>query len=79
MAALIVCGHVAMPAAQAVPTKTITFYNNSPDQTLFPVIQAPIQNGADVRDLWLQAQFQVADVKTQVFNTTLLYKIYVNR
>ena len=36
-------------------------------------------NGANVRDLWLQAQFNVANVTTQVFNTTLLYRIYVNR
>ena len=65
--------------AQTVPTKTITFHNNSPDHTLYPVIQAPIQNGLDVRDLWLQAQFQVGDVTTQIFNTTLLYRIFVNR
>ena len=76
---LLMGGVVAVAAAQTVPTKTITFYNNSADRTLFPVIQAPIMNGADVRDLWLQAQFQVTNVSTQIFNTTLLYKIYVNR
>ena len=76
---LLMGGVVAMAAAQTVPTKTITFYNNSADRTLYPVIQAPIMNGADVRDLWLQAQFQVTNVSTQIFNTTLLYKIYVNR
>jgi hypothetical protein len=67
--------------AQTVPTKTITMYNNSVAQTLYPVIQAPIINGpsASVHDLWLQAQFNVADVNTQIFNTTVLYKIYVNR
>jgi hypothetical protein len=72
-------GGMAAASAQAVPTKTITFYNNSTDRTLYPVIQAPIQNGANVRDLWLQAQFQVSDVTTQIFNTTLLYRIFVNR
>ena len=66
-------------AAQTVPTKTITFHNNSSDHTLYPVIQAPIQSGDGVRDLWLQAQFQVGNVATQVFNTTLLYRIFVNR
>ena len=29
--------------------------------------------------LWLQAQFNVGDVTTQIFNTTLLYRIFVNR
>ena len=76
---LLVVGAAGAARAQAVPTKTITFYNNSTDRTLYPVIQAPIQNGANVRDLWLQAQFQVSDVTTQVFNTTLLYRIFVNR
>ena len=69
----------AATVAQTVPTKTITFHNNSPDHTLYPVLQAPIMSGADVRDLWLQAQFQVSDVKKQIFNTTLLYRIFVNR
>lgn len=75
---LFLLGGAAGAGAQ-VPTKTITFYNNSSDRTLYPVIQAPIMSGAKVRDLWLQAQFDVADVSTQVFNTTQLYKIYVNR
>ena len=76
---LLILAGTAATVAQTVPTKTITFYNNSPDHTLYPVIQAPIQNGKDVRDLWLQAQFQVGDVTTQIFNTTLLYRIFVNR
>lgn len=79
MALFLVLGGAAVASAQAVPTKTITFYNNSSDRTLYPVIQAPIMNGANVRDLWLQAQFNVADVTTQIFNTTQLYKIFVNR
>ena len=69
--------------AQPVPTKTITFYNNSASQTIYPVIQAPIfkapPGASPVHDLWLQAQFDVPDPATQIFNTTLLYKIYVNR
>ncbi len=76
---LLLLGGVAAASAQTVPTKTITFYNNSAGRTLYPVIQAPIINGDNVRDLWMQAQFQVADVKSQDFNTTRLYKIYVNR
>ena len=76
---LLLIGGAAGASAQTVPTKTITFYNNSTDHTLYPVIQAPIMNGKDVRDLWLQAQFQVDNVRTQDFNTTLLYRIYVNR
>src|SRR5829696_6471567 len=71
--------------AQTVPTKTITFVNNSSNHTFYPVIEAPIRltppgpGVAPVKDLWLQAQFNVQDVATQVFNTTLLYRIYVNR
>jgi hypothetical protein len=76
---LLVLGGADTATGQSVPTKTITFHNNSPDHTLYPVIQAPIMNGANVRDLWLQAQFQVPDVRTQIFNTTLLYRIFVNR
>ena len=75
---LLLFGGVAAASAQTVPTKTITLYNNSPDHTLYPVIQAPIMSGENVRDLWLQAQFQVADVNSQIFNTTLLYRIFVN-
>ena len=76
---LLLIGGAAAASAQTVPTKTITFYNNSPDHTLYPVIQAPIMSGENVRDLWLQAQFQVDNVRTQIFNTTLLYRIFVNR
>ena len=76
---LLILTSAVTASAQSVPTKTITFYNNSTDRTLYPVIQAPIMSGKDVRDLWLQAQFRVADVTTQIFNTSLLYKIFVNR
>lgn len=77
----ILLGCATSVQAQTVPTKTITFYNNSAAQTLYPVIQAPIINGpnATVHDLWMQAFFDVQDVNTQIFNTTYLYKIYVNR
>jgi hypothetical protein len=50
---LVVLGGAGTATGQSVPTKTITFHNNSPDHTLYPVIQAPIMNGAKVRDLWL--------------------------
>lgn len=68
-------------AAQTVPTKTISFYNNSDTETIYPVIQAPIMKGltAPVHDLWMQAQFRVRNTETQIFNTTMLYRIYVNR
>ena len=79
IALLVLLGGAGVASAQAVPTKTITFYNNSSGHTLYPVIQAPIINGKNVHDLWMQAQFNVANVNTQDFNTTQLYKIYVNR
>jgi hypothetical protein len=68
-------------AAQIVPTKTISLYNNSDSEIIYPVIQAPIMKGltTPVHDLWMQALFNVKDVETQIFNTTLLYRIYVNR
>ena len=68
-------------AAQTVPTKTISIYNNSDSETIYPVIQAPIIKGLDtpVHDLWMQALLNVRNVDTQIFNTTLLYRIYVNR
>jgi hypothetical protein len=57
---LIVC-HVGNANAE-VPTKTITIYNNS-KETIYPVLSAYI-GGVD---LWLQAQFKVADVNKQTF------------
>ncbi len=79
--ALLFFGFLGTAAAQTVPTKTISFYNNSNTDTIYPVIQAPIMKGLTmpVHDLWMQAIFSVNDVDTQIFNTTLLYKIYVNR
>ena len=73
---------IASASAQTVPTKTVTLYNNSTD-TVFAFIQAPIKSNVPglppVRDLWMQAQFKVADPSTQTFQTTRLYRIYVNR
>lgn len=58
---LLVC-HVGGAIAQ-VPTKTITIYNNSKTDTIYPVLSAYIGQV----DLWMQAQFNVKDVKTQTF------------
>ncbi len=72
-------GEARAQLAPAPPTKTVTITNNS-DQTLFPVIQAPIQHGLDVHDLWLQAQLGVkeADYLSRPFQTTKLYRIWIN-
>ncbi len=74
-------GSFGSVAAQTIPTKTISIYNNSDTDTIFPVIQAPIMKGltTPVHDLWMQALFDVKNVETQIFNTTLLYKVYVNK
>ena len=68
-------------ADDAAPTKTISIYNNSKTETIYPVIQAPIKNGADVADLWMQAQFKisVADYKTRTFQSSKLYRIWINK
>src|SRR6266540_1172763 len=65
----------------AGPTKTITFHNNSTNDTIFPVIQVPIRKDPihPTPDQWMQAQFKVTDPATQAFYSTLLYKIYVQR
>jgi hypothetical protein len=66
---------------QAIPTKTISIHNNSKTQTIYPVFQAPIRTSPNVvvRDLWMQALFDVKDVGTQVFPTTVLFTFFVNR
>jgi hypothetical protein len=66
--------------APTPPTKTITIYNNSRDHVIHPVIQAPIQFGAEVHDLWMQAQFDVkeADYLSRPFQTTKLYRAWIN-
>ncbi len=81
----ILVGSIVNANAQPVPTKTITVVNNSTDHTIFPVIFigakfTPSGPGVvPVSDLWMQAQFNVADVSTQVFQTKLNYRIFVNR
>src|SRR5271166_3739473 len=72
-------GHASAQLAPTPPTKTITIYNNS-GHVLYPVIQAPIQFGPDVHDLWLQAQLGIveADYLSRSFQTTKLYRIWIN-
>ena len=83
MTALALLASAGPAIAGAVPVKTITFYNNS-TLTLYPVVEAPQRftpPGLDpVRDLWMQAQFKVQtpDLLTRLFQTTLLYRIFVN-
>lgn len=52
---LLIVGYAANAKAQ-VPTKTITIYNNSKTDTIYPVLAAYIGNA----DLWLQAQFKIS-------------------
>jgi len=80
LAGLVWTGSADAQLAPTPPTKTITIYNNSVQRTLYPVIQAPIQLGANVHDLWLQAQLgtKEADYLTRPFQTTKLYRIWIN-
>jgi len=59
---LLVAGY-AGNADALVPTKKITIYNNSTTETIYPML-AGFEGNVD---LWLQAQFKVADPKTQTF------------
>jgi hypothetical protein len=72
-------GFVGNAAAQP-PTKEVVIYNNSTSHTIFPVFSVPIYSGANVADLWMQAQFNVktTDTYTQLFQTTKVYRAYVN-
>ncbi len=65
--------------APTPPTKTITIHNNS-SHVMYAVLQAPIQFGADVHDLWMQAQLEVkeADFLSRSFQTTRLYRAWIN-
>jgi hypothetical protein len=62
---LLFAGYAGNADAQVAvpPTKVITIYNNSPTDTIYPVLAAYSGNV----DLWLQAQFNVPDVQTQTF------------
>lgn len=76
--------------AQVIPTKTVKIYNNSTDETIYPVIAGYVGSV----DLWMQAQFKdyVKDVTKQTFCNTdpgvascatqsgvpRLYRAYVN-
>src|SRR5215469_5870815 len=56
-----------------VPTKIITVYNNSKNDTIYPMLDGFTGNV----DLWMQAQFKdkVSDVNTQTFcnNSPVLF------
>jgi hypothetical protein len=61
LALLLACG--AGNANAQVPTKEITIYNNSKTDTIYPMLAGYEGNV----DLWLQAQFNVSNPKTQTF------------
>jgi hypothetical protein len=75
-------------SAQVPPTKNVKIYNNSSLDTIYPVIAAYVGSV----DLWMQAQFNVADVNAQTFCNTdpgvspcsaqsgvpRLYRAYIN-
>lgn len=96
---LVVAGYICATAlfaveradAQVIPTKTVKIYNNSTDDTIYPVIAGYVGSV----DLWMQAQFKdyIKDVTKQTFCNTdpgvascatqtgvpRLYRAYVNR
>lgn len=59
-----------------IPHKVIAFYNNS-NETVYPIIEAPILAPADP---WLQGLFQIsqANINTYTFTQTKIHRAYVN-
>ena len=55
------------------PSKTLALYNNS-KETIYPVIEAPILGV----DPWMQALFKITDVTHNPFQTTHIYRAYLN-
>ncbi len=55
------------------PSKTLALYNNS-KETIYPVIEAPILGV----DPWMQALFKITDVTHNPFQTTQIYRAYLN-
>jgi hypothetical protein len=76
---LLWAGGARAQLAPPPPTKTITIVNNSA-HVMYAVIQAPIQFGKNVHDLWMQAQLGVkeADYLNRPFLTTKLYRAWIN-
>jgi hypothetical protein len=72
-------GSARAQLAPTPPTKTIKIYNNSA-HVMYAALQAPIRFGADVYDLWMQAQLgvTVAEYKVRPFQTTKLYRVWIN-
>jgi hypothetical protein len=76
-------GEAAAECLLAAPeTKEIRIKNNSPDETIFPVMSAPMYDPQkkDVADLWMQAQCEIdpKDAETRRFSTTKVYRAYIN-
>jgi len=66
----------ATAAPPTVPMKEIRIYNNSLLGPIYPVISTPKQG----KDEWLQGVFKVpkANLKTQLYGNTNVYRIYIN-
>jgi hypothetical protein len=62
---LLMAAYAGNANSQVPPTKNIKIYNNSTNETIYPVLAAYV--GAV--DLWMQAQFngEVTDVNNQTF------------
>ncbi|MBX3709796.1 MAG: hypothetical protein KIT56_06525 [Gammaproteobacteria bacterium] len=61
-------------AGTDVPAKKVVIYNNS-NETIYPIIEAPILLFGDA---WLQAQFAQTDVDTNKYIQTKIHRVYVN-
>jgi hypothetical protein len=74
-------GYVSNANAQVAPppTKEIVIYNDSPTETIYPMLQAPQQSVPTNPDVWLQGYFAVANTAKQTFNTTQVYEAFFNK
>ena len=77
---LLAAGYAANANAQAAmpPTKEIVIYNDSPTETIYPMLQAPTQSDPKNPDIWLQGYFNAANTTTQTFNTSQVYEVFFN-
>ncbi len=74
-------GYTGNASAQVAtpPTKEIVIYNDSPTETIYPMLQAPEMSDPKNPDIWLQGYFAVTNDSTQVFNTSNVYEVFFNK
>jgi hypothetical protein len=73
------CAGSANAQVTAPPTKEIVIYNDSATETIYPMLQAPVQSNPKNPDIWLQGYFMVTNTTTQTFNNSKVYEVFFNK